>query len=119
MAEKYFLKLDHFEGPLDLLLYLVKSHELDIFDIDLFVLTSQYLDFLRVVEFKNLQEASTFIEMAASLIEIKSRLLLPLNEQSKTEEELSEEENPENIRQRLITYDLFKKIGIFQMNPIP
>lgn len=108
----YFLKLDQFEGPLDLLLHLIKAHELDIFEIDLFVLTTQYLDYLRLSKFRHLKEAAAFIEMAASLIEIKSKSLLP---REKSDAELIDGESDDEditdeakLRQRLLQYEMVK-----------
>ena len=104
----YFLKLPRFEGPLDLLLHLIKLNELDIFDIDIYALTAQYLDFLRLMHFKNIQEAASFIEMAASLVEMKSKKLLPTNEKDSKQ---TAEDEEFDLQERLITYDLFQKVG--------
>lgn len=105
---QYFLKLPRFEGPLDLLLHLIKVNELDIFDIDIFALTTQYLDFLRLMKFNNILEAASFIEMAACLVEIKSRKLLP---DDKTKEAEEEGDVEQNLQERLIAYDLFQRVG--------
>jgi segregation and condensation protein A len=110
MATNYFLKLNCFEGPLDLLLHLIRVHELDIFEIDLFALSSQYIDFLRLVKFQNLQEASTFLEMAACLLEIKSKRLLPTEKTPQNETQDSEDQEI-SLEERLLAYDLFKKAG--------
>lgn len=104
----YFLKLPRFEGPLDLLLHLVKLNELDIFDIDVYALTAQYLDFLRLMNFKNMQEAASFIEMAASLVEMKSKKLLPTDEKNSNK---TDDDDEFDLQERLITYDLFQKVG--------
>ena len=114
MTEKYVLKLNQFEGPLDLLLHLIRANEVSIFEVDLYILTSQYLEHLRMIRFSDIKEAAAFIEMAASLIEIKSRKLLPINasdqeEGSKTDE--NEEESAEALRQRLFLYDTFRSVG--------
>lgn len=113
MSEKYVLKLDRFEGPLDLLLHLIRVNELSVFEVDLHFLTLQYLEYLRVMEFSDIKEAASFIEMAASLVEIKSRRLIPTvsNEDEQKEEKLEEEETEESIRQRLLLYDQFKSVG--------
>lgn len=113
MASEYFIKLDQFEGPLDLLLYLIRVHEIDIFKIDIFLLTTQYLNFLRVAEFDDLTDASAFIAMAATLIEIKTRQMLP-NESRETSEDGVDEEDPaRSLQQRLIEYDRFRKAADF------
>ena len=95
MSEKYVLKLDRFEGPLDLLLHLIRVNELSVFEVDLHFLTFQYLEYLRLMEFSDIKEAASFIEMAASLVEIKSRRLIPTarNEDEQKEEKLEEGED--------------------------
>ncbi len=109
MASHYFVKLEHFEGPLDLLLHLIRVNELNIFDINLYVLTSQYLDYLRLLKFKDLNDAVAFMEMAAILIEIKSRYLLPNEEQKSDELEIDEEDQAASLQQRLLEYDMFRR----------
>src|SRR3984957_18893042 len=71
------VKLGTFEGPLSLLLYLIKKDELDIYDIPIHHITSQYLDYIQVMKELNLEVAGEFIAMAATLIYIKSRMLVP------------------------------------------
>lgn len=109
MATSHFLKLDRFEGPLDLLLHLIKVHEIDIFDIDVFVLTQQYLDYLRLVDFSDLTDASEFMEMAASLIDIKTRMLLPRPAVVSEDGRIIEEDPRESLAQRLIELDRFRR----------
>jgi segregation and condensation protein A len=109
MATSHFLKLDRFEGPLDLLLHLIKVHEIDIFDIDVFLLTQQYLDYLRLVDFSDLTDASEFLEMAASLIEIKSRMLLPRPTVMTDDGKFIEEDPRDSLQQRLIEYERFRR----------
>jgi len=114
MTEKYVLKLNQFEGPLDLLLHLIRVNEVSIFEVDLYLLTSQYLEHLRVIKFSDIKEAAGFIEMAASLIEIKSRKLLPINAkeaEDNKEEDSEEEESAEALRNRLFLYDTFRAAG--------
>lgn len=108
MAAKYFLQLEQFEGPLDLLLHLIKVNEIDVFDIDIYLLTSQYLAYLRLIKFDDLGDAGEFLEMAAHLIEIKSKMLLP---HDKAEEELDEDDPRVPLQQRLQEYELFKAAG--------
>lgn len=114
MTEKYVLKLNQFEGPLDLLLHLIRANEVSIFEVDLYLLTAQYLEHLRMIKFSDIKEAAAFIEMAASLIEIKSRKLLPINSSEGENSEKNgeeEEESAEALRQRLFLYDTFRAVG--------
>ena len=82
----YQVKLDKFEGPLDLLLFLIKKQEINIYDIPIAHITKQYLEYIRMLEFLNLELAGEFLVMAATLMRIKARLLLPRQEE--LEEEL-------------------------------
>ena len=108
----YKVKLDIFEGPLDLLLYLIKRDEVDIYDISIERITKQYLDYINTFKMLNIDLASEFIVMAANLMYIKSRTLLPKQEQPPEED--AEEEDPrwELIRQ-LIEYKKFKDAAGF------
>ena len=113
----FYLKLDHFEGPLDLLLHLIKVNEIDIFNIDIFFLTNQYLKYLRLLKYDDLSDAGEFVEMAASLIEMKSRLLLP-TEEIDVEEELEKEDPRADLQSRLIEYEMIRgAAGWFQAHP--
>ena len=105
----YKVKLDVFEGPLDLLLYLVRKDEVDIYDISIERITRQYLEYLEAMESIDVEIGGEFIVMAANLLYIKSRTLLPVDLQGPVEEE-GEEEDPrwELIRQ-LIEYKKFKE----------
>ena len=109
MTSKYFVQLERFEGPLDLLLYLIKENEIDIFDIDIFLLTTQYLSHLRMMEFDDLADAGAFLEMAATLIEIKSRMLLPIEKSSSADG--SDEDPRLPLQQRLIEYERYRSIA--------
>ena len=109
MSSEYFVKLDHFEGPLDLLLHLIRVHEIDIFDIDIFKLSTEYVGYLRLMKFDDLSDAGAFIEMAATLIEIKSRMLLPQDERRVTNEDGEEEDPVQALQQRLIQYEAIRK----------
>lgn len=113
--EKYKVRLDIFEGPLDLLLYLIKKDEVDIYDISIERITKQYLDYINTFKMLNIDLASEFIVMAANLMYIKSRTLLPKQEQPPEED--AEEEDPrwELIRQ-LIEYKKFKDAAGFLSN---
>src|SRR5258707_6282021 len=108
MTTDYKVKLEIFEGPLDLLLYLIKRDELDIYDISIERITKQYLEFLDAFRLLNIELAGEFIVMAANLLYIKSRMLLPVDQQMAEED--AEEDDPrwELIRQ-LIEYKKFKE----------
>jgi segregation and condensation protein A len=108
MDPDYKVKLEVFEGPLDLLLYLIKQDEIDISDISLERVTTQYLEYLQAFKELNIELAGEFIVMAAHLIYLKSRSLLPVDQQPPGED--AEEEDPrwELIRQ-LIEYKKFKE----------
>jgi len=96
--------LDAFQGPLDLLLYLIRKQNLDILDIPMAPLTRQYLDYVEVMRSKNLELAAEYLVMAAMLIEIKSRMLLP------RPAALAEEEDPRaELVRRLLEYEQMKK----------
>src|SRR5215203_4661576 len=71
------IRLQSFEGPLDLLVHLIRKHKVDVYDIPIALITRQYLDFLGLMQELNLDVASEFLVMAATLIHIKSRMLLP------------------------------------------
>jgi segregation and condensation protein A len=104
----YKVKLEVFEGPLDLLLYLIKRDEVDIYDISIERITKQYLDYMSAFQVLNIDVAGEFIVMAANLLYIKSRMLLPKDQQMAEED--AEEDDPrwELIRQ-LIEYKKFKE----------
>jgi segregation and condensation protein A len=75
--EDYKIKLEIFEGPLDLLIHLIRKNEVDIFDIPIALITDQYLEYIDMMKALNINVAGDFLVMAATLIHIKSRLLLP------------------------------------------
>jgi len=108
METDYKVKLDVFEGPLDLLLYLIKQDEIDIYDISLERITSQYLEYLQAFKELNIELAGEFIMMAANLIYLKSRSLLPL-EQQPPEEDAGEEDPRWELIRQLIEYKKFKE----------
>ncbi len=109
MSSEYFVKLDRFEGPLDLLLHLIRVHEIDIFAIDIFRLTSEYLNYLRLVRYDDLAEAGEFIAMGAQLIEIKSRGLLPSEERKVIGEDGEEEDPVKMLQERLLQYEMIRR----------
>ena len=101
------LLIGDFEGPLDLLLHLIKKSKMEIFDINISEITNQYLKYIEQMNEMNLDIASEYLVMAAELIEIKSRKLLPLSEEEENE---SEEENPEEVlKRRLLEYKKYKE----------
>jgi len=99
----YSIKTPGFEGPLDLLLFLVKNYEINIYDIPITLITEQYLGYIKMLKRFDLEVASEFIVMAANLMHIKSRMLLPVDP------ELDEEEDPRtDLVQQLLEYQKFK-----------
>ena len=108
MEADYKVKLEVFEGPLDLLLYLIKKEEVDIYDIPIQRITTQYMEYLSLMQLLNLEVAGEFLVMAATLMYIKSRMLLPADQQvTDTEAEEGEDPRWELIRQ-LVEYKKFK-----------
>ncbi len=101
------VKLEAFEGPLDLLLHLIDKNKVNIYDIPIVVITEQYLEFIKQMDSKNLEVMSEFLVMAATLLNIKSKMLLPAPE--------SDEEEPIDPRQelveRLLEYKMYKYIS--------
>jgi segregation and condensation protein A len=108
MNADYKVKLEVFEGPLDLLLYLIKQDEIDIYDVSLERITRQYLEYLRAFKELNIELAGEFIVMAANLIYLKSRSLLPIDQQPPEED--AEEDDPRwDLIRQLIEYKKFKE----------
>jgi segregation and condensation protein A len=108
MEADYKVKLEVFEGPLDLLLYLIKQDEIDIYDISLERITRQYLEYLQAFKELNIELAGEFIVMAANLIYLKSRSLLPVDQQPPEDE--AEEDDPRwDLIRQLIEYKKFKE----------
>ncbi|MBR3199299.1 MAG: segregation/condensation protein A [Bacilli bacterium] len=104
---EYKFKLQEFEGPLDLLLHLIKQENIDIFDINIADITDQYLKILNQMEHLNLNIDSEYLVLASELIELKSRELLPHDEV----EDDYEEDPKENLINRLIEYQKYKEIS--------
>lgn len=104
----YAIKLDIFEGPLDLLLYLIKKNEIDIYNIPVALITEQYLQYLKMIKSLNLDLAGEYLVMASTLIHIKSKMLLPEPEEPEEEEE--EDPRAELVRQ-LLEYQAFKEVA--------
>ncbi|MBE9547133.1 MAG: segregation/condensation protein A [Proteobacteria bacterium] len=104
----YEVKLDIFEGPLDLLLYLIKKNEINIYDIPIAFITEQYLGHLEIMKSLNLDLAGEYLLLASTLIHIKSKMLLPVQE-SEEEDEIDPRE--ELVRQ-LLEYQTFKETAL-------
>lgn len=103
----YSVKIDSFEGPLDLLLHLIKKSNIDIYDISIDEITKSYLEYINKMEELNIDVASSYLVMAAELMEIKSKSLLPKVEE---EEEDEEEVSRENLINKLVEYKKYKDI---------
>ncbi|MCM1497014.1 MAG: segregation/condensation protein A [Clostridium sp.] len=96
-------KLQVFEGPLDLLLHLIEKNKVDIYDIPIVIITEQYLDYVGQMQERNMDVMSEFLVMAATLIQIKSKMLLPRDEKDEEEEDPREE-----LVRRLLEYKMYK-----------
>lgn len=105
---KYNVTIDNFDGPLDLLLHLIKENNIDIYDIKIEEIAKQYLEYIEAMKDMNLTVASEYLVMASELIEMKSKMLLP---KKKEETEDDYEEDPkEELIQRLLSYKHYKEI---------
>jgi len=105
ILEDYPVHLANFEGPLDLLLHLIRKHELNIYDIPIALITQQYLDYLNLMQEMNLDIAGDFLVMAATLIHIKSKTLLPRPDPAQDD---PEEDPREALMRRLLEHQKFK-----------
>lgn len=103
------ITIEQFEGPLDLMLHLIKENKLDLFDLDMNVLTTQYLAYLDAMESLHLEIASEYLSELAGLIEYKSKKLLPCEKVEISEE--YEEDQREKLVQRLLEYQRFKEVS--------
>ena len=105
--EKFTYKLEKFEGPLDLLMHLIEKNKIDIFDIPIAEITAQYLEYIKGMQEANMEVSSDFLVMAATLLEIKSKMLLPL-----VKDEEGEEIDPrQDLVERLLEYKKYKNLG--------
>lgn len=104
----YKVKIELFEGPLDLLLYLVKKDHLNIYDIPIAQVTEQYLQYINLMQLLDLNIAGEFLVMAATLMQIKSKMLLPAEENA---QEAPQEDPREELVRRLLEYEKFKEIA--------
>ena len=103
------IKIPVFEGPFDLLLHLIRENKIDIYDIPISVITSQYLEYIEIMKELNLEIAGDFLVMAATLIQIKSRMLLPPDEEAPLEEQ---EDPRRDLVQRLLEYQRYKDAAL-------
>lgn len=104
---EYNFKAKEFEGPMDLLIHLIKQEDIDIFEISIVNITKQYMDYINKMKDMNLDVTSEYLVMAAELIELKSKLLLP-NKTEEIEEEIEEEKN--NLINRIVEYEKYKDV---------
>ncbi len=105
----YTISINNFEGPLDVLLYLICKNKMDIFELSLSDLTDEYITYLNKMNELNIEVATEFIVMASMLIEIKSRKLLPTKNEEESDDELTEEQ----MMARLIAYKRYKELSSF------
>ena len=109
---KYKVRLDVFEGPFDLLVYLIERSKMNIYDIQISEITTQYLDYVKKMQEMDIELAQDFMVLAAELIRIKTRMLLPA-EKSAAGEEMQIEDPRADLVRRLVEYKQFKEMGIF------
>ncbi|MEG1141013.1 MAG: segregation/condensation protein A [Clostridia bacterium] len=112
MIDSYNIVIDNFTGPLDLLLNLIAKNKMNIFDINLSDLTDKYIEYLESMEELDLNITSEFIVMAATLLNIKSKKLLPVDIDTQDEDVISEEE----MIQKIINYKKYKEISVDVLN---
>ena len=105
-----YISIDNFEGPLDLLLHLVKESNIDIFDIKVEEITDKYLDYINHEENLNINISSSYLVMAAELMYLKSKLLLPSNKKEEDNSEEDEEITRENLINKLLEYKKYKEM---------
>lgn len=103
----YQVRIENFEGPLDLLLHLIKKNEINIYDIPIAMIAQQYLEYLEAMEELNLNVAGDFLVMAATLLQIKSKMLLPADERADDEEDGPDPR--EELVRRLLEYKAYKE----------
>ncbi len=108
LVVQYKVTIDNFDGPLDLLLHLIKEQDIDIYDIKIEEITKQYLDYIKEMKDLNLSIASEYLVMASELIEMKSKMLLPKRE--KQEDDEYEEDPREVLIKRLLAYKKYKEV---------
>ncbi len=107
---EFFVTIEQFEGPLDLMLHLIKEKELDLFDLDINILTQQYVEYIHAMEQMKLDVASEYLLELATLIEYKSKKLLP-NEAAELDDNYQQQQEIDLVN-RLIEYKKFKEVSI-------
>ncbi|MBR0416361.1 MAG: segregation/condensation protein A [Firmicutes bacterium] len=108
----YKVRLDIFEGPFDLLVYLIERSKMNIYDIQISEITSQYIEYVQKMQSLDIELAQDFMVLAAELIQIKTRMLLPAEKVKEGEEVFTEDPRSDLVR-RLVEYKQFKEMGIF------
>ena len=108
---KYELKLTNFEGPLDLLIYLIDKNKMNIYDISIDDITRQYLQFLNSQKELDLEIASEFIVMATNLLVIKSKKLLPKEKEKNEDESIQDDLTEEELVRKLVEYKKYKEMA--------
>jgi segregation and condensation protein A len=103
----YQVRIENFEGPLDLLLHLIKKHEINIYDIPIALIAQQYLEYIEAMKNFNLNVAGDFLVMAATLLQIKSKMLLPVDEAAQDEDDGPDPR--EELVRRLLEYKAYKE----------
>lgn len=109
----YKITLDSFQGPLDLLLHLIEKNRVDIYDIPISKITTQYMEYIEQWKALNLDIASEFLVMAATLLEIKSKVLLPKNQETEKQLMMEEADPRQELVEKLLEYKKYKKISLF------
>lgn len=107
------IKIHNFEGPFDLLLHLIKKNEMDIYNIKIYEITNQYLEYLKSMEELDLEITSEFIVIAATLIEIKSKTLLPKVKNDENAADLEDNDPTKELIQKLLEYKKYKSVSAY------
>ncbi|MGB3367135.1 MAG: segregation/condensation protein A [Acidaminobacteraceae bacterium] len=109
----YEIKLEQFEGPLDLLLHLIKINEVDIYDIHIHKITDQYMEYIECIDVTNMEYTSEFLVMAATLLEIKSKMLLPSRDLDNFSDLIDSSDPRTDLVQKLLDYKKYKEASVF------
>lgn len=107
---EYLIEINNFHGPLDLLLHLVRSTEMDIYEIDTSVIIEKYLNYIEKMQDLNIDIASEFLVMATTLVHLKSKMLIGSTEENKDEENEFEINSEEELKNRILEYEKYKKM---------
>lgn len=105
----YQISLENFQGPLDLLLHLIEKNEIDVYNIPIALITEQYLEYLQTIQLLNLEGVGDFLVMAATLMQIKAKMLLPQNDDQPVSEAEDEEDPRLELARKLIEYKKIKE----------